>query len=273
MQLPQFDKQGHRGSRGLMPENTIPAMYKAIDFGVTTLEMDVVISKDKKVVVSHDPYFNADITTTPHGKTLSKAEGLNLLIYTMNYDSIKKYDVGLKPHPAFPRQQKIAVNKPLLEDLIRSSESYARKKGTSLLWYNIETKSKPGGDGLQHPAPQEFVDLLVAVIMKEGIAGRTVIQSFDIRTLQEVNRKYPSIKTSLLIEGTDKRTLDEQLADLGFLPAVYSPQYILVTSQLVKTCHEKGIKIIPWTINTKPEIERIKSFGVDGIITDYPDLF
>lgn len=273
VQLPQFDKQGHRGSRGLMPENTIPAMYKAIDFGVTTLEMDVVISKDKKVVVSHDPYFNADITTTPHGKTLSKAEGLNLLMYTMNYDSIKKYDVGLKPHPAFPRQQKIAVNKPLLEDLIRSSEAYARKKVTSLLWYNIETKSKPGGDGLQHPAPQEFVDLLVAVIMKEGIAGRTVIQSFDIRTLQEVNRKYPSIKTSLLIEGTDKRTLDEQLADLGFLPAVYSPQYILVTSQLVKTCHEKGIKIIPWTINTKPEIERIKSFGVDGIITDYPDLF
>jgi glycerophosphoryl diester phosphodiesterase len=141
------------------------------------------------------------------------------------------------------------------------------------LWYNIETKSKLGGDGLQHPAPQEFVDLLVAVIMKEGIAGRTIIQSFDIRTLQEVNRKYPSIKTSLLVEGTDKRTLDEQLADLGFLPAVYSPQYILVTSQLVKTCHEKGIKIIPWTINTKPEIERIKSFGVDGIITDYPDLF
>jgi len=273
VQLPQFDKQGHRGSRGLMPENTIPAMYKAIDFGVTTLEMDVVISKDKKVVVSHDPYFNADITTTPNGKTLSKAEGLNLLMYTMNYDSIKKYDVGLKPHPAFPRQQKIAVNKPLLEDLIRSSEAYATKKGTSLLWYNIETKSKPGGDGLQHPAPQEFVDLLVAVIMKEGIAGRTVIQSFDIRTLQEVNQKYPSIKTSLLIEGTDKRTLDEQLADLGFLPAVYSPQYILVTSQLVKTCHEKGIKIIPWTINTKPEIERIKSFGVDGIITDYPDLF
>ncbi len=273
VQLPKFDKQGHRGSRGLMPENTIPAMYKAIDFGVTTLEMDVVISKDKKVVVSHDPYFNADLTTTPHGKTISKAEGLKLLIYTMNYDSIKKYDVGLKPHPAFSRQQKIAVNKPLLEDLIRSSEAYARKKGTSPLWYNIETKSKPLSDGLQHPAPQEFVDLLVAVIMQEGIAGRTVIQSFDIRTLQVVNQKYPSIKTSLLIEGTDKRTLDDQLADLDFLPAVYSPQYILVTRQLVKTCHEKGMKIIPWTVNTKFEIERIKSFGVDGIITDYPDLF
>lgn len=272
-ELPQFDKQGHRGSRGLMPENTIPAMHKAIDFGVTTLEMDVVISKDKKVVVSHDPYFNADITTTPEGKILLKAEGSQRLLYTMNYDSIKKYDVGLKPHPGFPRQQKIAVNKSLLEELIRSTEAYAKQKNSSPLWYNIETKSKPGFDGVHHPAPGEFVDLLIAVIQKEGIAGRTVIQSFDMRTLQVVHQKYPSIKTSLLMENTDKRTLDEQLKELGFVPEVYSPHYSLVTPALVKSCHEKGMKIIPWTVNTKEEIERIRSLGVDGIITDYPDLF
>ncbi len=89
VELPQFDKQGHRGCRGLMPENTIPAMLKAIDLGVTTLEMDAVISKDKQVVVSHDPYFNADITTTPEGKTLSKAEAEKLLLYALNYDNIK----------------------------------------------------------------------------------------------------------------------------------------------------------------------------------------
>ena len=269
----QFDKQGHRGSRGLMPENTIPAMHKAIDLGVTTLEMDVVVSKDKKVVVSHDPYFNADITTTPHGKTLSKAEASNLLLYKMNYDSIKKYDVGLKPHPSFSRQQKMAVHKPLLSELIQSSEAYAANKRSTQLWYNIETKTKPSGDGVHHPAPEEFVDLLVAVIQKEGIADRTVIQSFDMRTLKVVHQKYPSIKTSLLIENTDKKTLDEQLTELGFIPAVYSPHYTLVNSQLIKSCHEKGMKIIPWTINTKQEIERIRSLGVDGIITDYPDLF
>ena len=272
-EFPQFDKQGHRGSRGLMPENTIPAMHKAIDLGVTTLEMDVVISKDKKVVVSHDPYFNADITTTPEGKTLSKEDAPKLLLYSMNYDSIKKYDVGLKPHPAFTRQQKIAVNKPLLSELIRSSEAYAKNKNALPLWYNIETKSKPSGDGIQHPAPEEFVDLLVTVIQKQGIYDRTVIQSFDMRTLRVVNQKYPSIKTALLMESTDKRTLDQQLAELGFLPAVYSPHYSLITSQLVKACHEKGMKIIPWTINTKQEIEKIKTLGVDGVITDYPDLF
>ncbi len=273
VELPQFDKQGHRGSRGLMPENTIPAMLTAIDWGVTTLEMDAVISKDKKVVVSHDPFFNADITTTPDGKFLSKEEGAKLLLYAMNYDSIKKYDVGSKPHSSFPRQQKMAVYKPLLADLIHSTETYSKQKSRPPLWYNIETKTKPSGDGVQHPAPEEFVDLLIAVIKKEGIVDRTVIQSFDLRTLQVVHQKYSSIKTSLLIENTDKRNFDAQLKELGFVPTVYSPHYSMVTPALVKDCHNKGMKIIPWTVNTKEEIERIKSLGVDGIITDYPDLF
>ncbi len=272
-EFPQFDKQGHRGSRGLMPENTIPAMHKAIDLGVTTLEMDAVISKDKKVFLSHDPYFNSDITTTPEGRSLSKTEGSTLLFYQMNYDTIIKYDAGLKSHPGFPRQQKLAVHKPLLSTVIQSSEAYAKQKKIAPLWYNIETKSTINGDGTHHPPPEEFVDLLVATIKKEGIAERTVIQSFDMRTLQVVRQKYPSFKTSLLIENTDKRTLDEQLNELGFVPTVYSPHYTLITPALIKTCHNKGMKVIPWTVNTKQEIERLKSIGVDGIITDYPDLF
>jgi glycerophosphoryl diester phosphodiesterase len=270
---PSFDKQGHRGSRGLMPENTIPAMKKAIDLNVTTLEMDANITKDKKVVVSHDPYFNADITTTPDGKFLSKEEASKLLLYGMTYDEIKKYDVGLKPHPSFPRQQKIAVHKPLLSELIKASEAYAKEKGKDQMWYNIETKSKEGGDGIKHPAPEEFVDVLVAVIQSEGIAPRTVIQSFDFRTLKVVHKKYPSIKTSMLIEGDDKRSLDEQLNALGFVPFVYSPHYSLVTAELVKACHSKGLKIVPWTVNKKEDIEKFKALGVDGVISDYPDLF
>lgn len=271
--FPTFDKQGHRGSRGLMPENTIPAMFKAIDLGVTTLEMDVVISRDKQVVVSHDPYFNADITTTPEGRHLSKQEGSSRLLYNLDYDSIKKYDVGLKPHPGFPRQQKIAVHKPLLSELIRASEKYAKEKGGAPLWYNIETKSNPSGDGTKHPAPEEFVDLLVAVIQKEGIADRTIIQSFDPRTLQVVHRKYPAIKTSYLVEATERKSLDGYLSDLGFTPFVLSPHFTLVSRQLVKDCHDKGMKVVPWTLNTKEQIQKARAAGVDGIITDYPDLF
>ena len=143
----------------------------------------------------------------------------------MPYDSIKKYDVGLKPHPGFPRQQKMAVHKPLLRDLIAASEAYANNNDKAPLWYNIETKTKGNSDGKAHPAPEPFVDLLVAVIQESGIAPRTVIQSFDIRTLQVVHQKYPHLKTSLLMESTTKQTLDEQLKELGFVPFAYSPHY------------------------------------------------
>jgi glycerophosphoryl diester phosphodiesterase len=124
-----------------MPENTIVAMYRGIDEGVNTLELDLHISKDRKVVVSHDPYFNELITTTPEGKFLSEEESRDRLLFTMNYDSIKKYDVGLKPYPDFPQQKKIPAYKPLLAVLIDSSEIYAAQKNRKI-FYNIEIKSK-----------------------------------------------------------------------------------------------------------------------------------
>lgn len=270
--LPSFDKEGHRGARGLMPENTIPAMLKAVDLGVTTLEMDLQISKDKKVVVSHDPNFNANITTTPDGKFLSKEEAKNLLLYNLNYDEIKKYDVGLKPHPDFPRQQKIAVYKPLLADLLDATEKYTKDKGINIL-YNIEIKSNAKNDGKNHPPVEEFVDLAMAVINQKGVASRTVIQSFDPRALVVMHRKYPNVATSLLIEAFDKRSLDDQLKEIGYTPTVYSPNHMLVTKQLVNECHQKNIKVVPWTINDLQRMKTLIAMGVDGIITDYPDLF
>jgi glycerophosphoryl diester phosphodiesterase len=267
-----FDKQGHRGSRGLMPENTIPAMRKAIDLGVTTLEMDLNISKDKKVVVSHDPHFNENITTTPEGGYLTKAEASKRLLYAMPYDSIRKYDVGLKPHPDFPKQEKVAAYKPLLAELIDASEAYAKQKGRTML-YNIEIKSKPENDGKKHPAVEEFVDLAMAVIKAKGTTARTTIQSFDPRALQVMHRKYPDVTTSLLIENNDKRSLDEQLKELGFTPKVYSPHYSLVTPALMEQCRQKNTKVVPWTVNSMDEMQRLIKLKVDGIITDYPDLF
>lgn len=268
----KFDQQGHRGARGLMPENTIPAMLKAIELGVTTLEMDLGISKDKKVVVSHDPYFHENITTTPEGRTITKAEAAKLLLYNMNYDSISKYDVGLKPHPLFPKQEKVAVNKPLLSDLIDASEAYAMQKGKTI-YYNIEIKSNAVNDRIKHPPVEEFVDLAMQVIQSRNISGKTTIQSFDPRALQVMHRKYASVKTSLLIEDDDKRSLKEQLDQLGFIPSIYSPHYSLVNEELIKQCHDKNIRVIPWTINNLEEISRLLKLGVDGIITDYPDLF
>ena len=270
--LGQFDKQGHRGSRGLMPENTIPAMLRAIDEGVATLELDVVISKDSQVVVSHDPFFHQNITTTPDGKTLTKKEAVDHLLFTMNYDSIRKYDVGLKPHPDFQQQQKMAVHKPLLKDMVMATEKYAAEKNNPV-HYNIEIKSKAEGDGVTHPAIPAFTELVIKTLQELGTLNKTIIQSFDIRPLQYLHQKYPDVQTSLLILGTDKRTLDEQLNELGFVPAYYSPHYSLVTAELLNQCHQKNIRVVPWTVNSKKEIEQLKNLGVDGIITDYPNLF
>lgn len=268
-----LDKQGHRGCRGLMPENTIPAMMKAIDLGVTTLEMDAVITSDHEVILSHEPFFNPEISTHADGKPVSQQEALNLNIYKMTLAETQMFDVGLKPHPRFPRQQKMAVTKPTLSLLIDSVEKYVADNKRSLPYYNIETKSTPATDNLYHPSPAVFVKLLMDVIVARGIQSRVIIQSFDRRTIQEVRRSYPGIVTSLLIEDWDSTNFSTQLRLCGFTPEIYSPHYSHVNEQLIKDCHARKMRIIPWTVNDKKEIDRLKGMGVDGIITDYPDLF
>lgn len=269
----EFDKQGHRGCRGLMPENTIPAMIHALDLGVTTLEMDVVITKDRKVILSHEPWFSQDITTKPDGSYMGPREERKYNIYWMTNEETKTFDVGLKPHPRFPQQKKIKVTKPLLAEVIDSvnKEMMTRKRPDPQ--FNIETKSNPMGDGVFHPKPEEFVELLMTVVNDKGIGHRTIIQSFDLRALQYLHNKYPDIRTAMLIDTTDTRSLKEQLALLGFIPTIYSPHFSLVNSQLIRDCHRKGIRVIPWTVNEKEKIEELKQMGVDGIISDYPNLF
>lgn len=269
----QFDREGHRGCRGLMPENTIPAFKKAIDLGVNTLEMDVSFTKDKQAILSHEPFFNHEITTKADGKYVEESEEKSLNIYQMTYEQTQQYDVGLKPHPRFSEQQKLPAHKPRLADVIDSSEAYAKLKGLRPLQYNIETKTKPETDNVYHPAPVEFVDLLMAVIIDKKIQERVIIQSFDMRTLQYLHEKYPSIKTAYLFEPPSAKSLSERLNELGFIPTVYSPEYITVTAEVIKECKEKNIQIIPWTVNDLAAIKELKKMGVDGIISDYPNLF
>ena len=269
----EFDKQGHRGCRGLMPENTVRAMIRAVDLGVTTLEMDVVITRDRKVVLSHEPWMGHEISTKPDGTLVTKEEEKSLNIYKMDYAEVQKYDVGSRPHPRFPRQEKIKVHKPLLAEVLDSVTATMMTRRRPMPYYNIETKSNPLGDNIYHPEPAEFVELLVAVLKEKGVIDLVIIQSFDFRTLQYLHEKYPEIKTAMLIEGYDKRGLDAQLKALGFTPDIYSPAHELVNEKLVKTCHQQKMKLISWTVNDKARIEELKKLGVDGIITDYPDLF
>ena len=270
--LDDFDVQGHRGCRGLMPENTIPAMLKALDLGVTTLEMDVVVSKDKQIVVSHEPWFETEITTKPDGSFIKPGQGMQYNIFQMNYDEIVTYDVGMKPHPRFPKQQKIKTIKPLLSDLFDSVTESMKTRRRPFPYFNIETKCLPAGDGRFHPKPAEFVELLMEVVKEKQLEERVIIQSFDFRTLQYLHEKYPTIKTAMLIEDSDVNDFDGQLKRLGYIPQIYSPNHTLVDEEMVKQCHEKGMKIIPWTVNDTKRFKKLKKLGIDGVITDYPDM-
>lgn len=268
-----FDKQGHRGCRGLMPENTIAAMLEAVSLGVTTLEMDVCISNDKKVLLSHEPFFNHEITTKPGGGFIDEKEERSFNLYQMNYADIIKYDVGTKPHPRFPGQRKMKAVKPLLADVFKAVHEYMMMARRPPPFFNIETKTTREGDNIFHPKPEEFVELLMAVIKEYQLEKQVIIQSFDFRTLQYLHKKYPAVKTAMLIEASNKSSFRKQLSDLGFTPTIYSPESILVIPGLVKACRDLNMKIIPWTVNDKKQIAFLKEMGVDGIITDYPNLF
>lgn len=266
----EFEVQGNRGARGLMPENTIPSMIKALEIGATTLKMEVVISKDKQVVVSQEPYFNHVISISPTGEVITLKNEKKFNIYQMNYDEVKQFDVGSKPNPRFPQQEKFRVEKPLLSDLIDKVEFFASKKKKSKPHYNIETKLIRKGDGEFQPSPEEYVELVMAVIKAKKLEKRVTIHSFDIRSLQYLHQKYPQIPTSLGID--EKEDFENNIKALGFNPTIYSPYMPLVGKGLVDKCHAAGIKIIPWTVNTVKDIIYLKNLGVDGIVTDYPNL-
>ncbi len=268
-----IDYQAHRGGRGLMPENTIAAMLAVMDNEkVTTLEMDLAITKDKQVVVSHDPILNPLITTKPDG-TYIKADEINKnIIYQMDYATLEKYDVGLKIHPGFTSQKKLAVAIPTLASLMDSVELKGASIGRKMN-YNIEIKSVDGKDGIEHPSPDEFVELVVATLQKKNMLKRTSIQSFDLRPLRVLHEKYPTIQTVFLVEGKQSTDVQNQIDLLGFVPTIYSPEFKYVTRQMVDYCHQHQMKIIPWTVNNQAEINALIALKVDGIISDYPNLY
>ncbi len=185
------------------------------------------------------------------------------------YLEISKCDCGSKTHPKYPEQQKMKVSKPLLTDMIDAVENYLKEKKLPPIKYNIETKSEPKTDNIAHPAPADFVSLLYKTLKAKGILNKTTVQSFDIRTLQEIKKLDSSLSLALLIEN--KPYFAKNIQELGFKPAIYSPYFALVTDALVSYCKKESIKLIPWTVNDYETMLKLKVQGVDGIITDYPD--
>ena len=266
---PRPDLQAHRGGRGLMPENSIPAMLHGVELGVRTLELDCVISADGQVVVSHDVYMSSDFMSKPDGTPVARSEEKQYELYRMSYDSIRRFQEGIRTYPKFPEQALVRTYKPLLANLIDSVEAYVAAHHLKPVYYNIETKSSPDGDDIYHPKPERFVSLVMGVIRSKGIAGRVTIQSFDPRTLQVLHKTDPGQTTALLVENRDG--LAKNIERLGFTPAIYSPYYLFVNADLVKEAHERKVAVLPWTVNTESDMKAMSDLGVDGIISDYPD--
>ena len=264
-----IDIQGHRGCRGLMPENTLPAFQKALELDVTTLELDLAVSQDKQLVVSHEPYFRAGLSIAPDGTPITKEDELNHNIYQMPYETVKLYDVGSLPDESHPEQEKIRTFKPLLRDVVNKANQYAHTMQKPRVKYNIEIKRSPEYDGEFHPPVAEFVDLVLSAVNELDIFDQTTIQSFDAEALRLVKAKAPRIKTAWLI--MNQKTVQENITDLGFKPEIYSCYFKLLNEADVAYLQENEILVIPWTVNEREDIQSMIGLGVDGIISDYPD--
>jgi glycerophosphoryl diester phosphodiesterase len=267
--MPRFEVQGHRGARGLKPENTIPAFITALDSGVMTLEMDVVITKDKQVILSHEPFMSASICLDTAGRPISEKDEKKYNIYEMTYAEVSKYDCGSRGNEKFLQQEKIALSKPLLRDVIVAVEDHIKSSTLYEVDYNIEIKSSPDGDKKFHPSVEEYSDLVYRVVNDYLPLERVVIQSFDFRVLRYWKKKYPHIRLAALVENI--KSIESNLADLGFNPSIYSPYYKLLSKDKVTQLHKRKIRVIPWTVNDEKEMLALKGMGVDGFITDYPD--
>ena len=260
---PGFDWQGHRGCRGLLPENSIPAFLHALSFSdVTTLELDLAVSKDHQLIVSHEPWFNPAICTLPDS---ANAE-LRYRIYEKTVEEISTIDCGSKGNPRFPEQTKQRTGKPTLDEVVEAVQQAFPNR--EIRW-NIEIKSDKNWDGQLTPPIAEYTRLVLEAVRRLKISSRCTVQSFDVRPLQILHQEAPDLLLTLLVENT--AGLEANIRKLGFTPYAYSPYYLMVNKKLVRHCHQKGMKLIPWTVNDVPAMRRLIRLGVDGIITDYPN--
>jgi glycerophosphoryl diester phosphodiesterase len=263
-----FDLQGHRGARGLAPENTLQAFATALSIGVTTLELDTGVTKDGVVVIHHDRRLNPDIARGPDGRWV---EAPAPLIHELSFEELRRYDVGrLRPGSKiaeqFPDQQPAdGARVPALAELFELVE----KAGNTTVRFSIETKLGPQAPE-ETLAPEPFARAVIGEIRKAGLEERTSIQSFDWRTLQVVEREAPAIAT-VYLTGRKRDGGSQPKAVHAAGGRIWSPYFVEMDSASVVEARALGLRVIPWTVNEPAAIERVLDLGVDGLITDFPD--
>lgn len=263
------DIHGHRGCRGLLPENSLPAFLKATELGCDYLELDVVMSKDGQLIVSHEPWMRGDICTTPEGDPISAEEERTFNLYAMTVAEIQRFDCGSLEHEEYADQDTRSTYKPTLAQVVAAVDEHAMLSGVAAPSFNIEVKSEPELYGTFQPDPKTFALAVIDEVDALGIADRCVIQSFDPAILEAIHAERDDLHLAFLVE--DKASLNEHLARLSFVPAIFSPHFSMVDEKLLHAIREKQMELIVWTVNEPADIRRMLDLGVDGIITDYPD--
>lgn len=272
-----FDLQGHRGAMGLRPENTLSGFFKAVDLGVRTIEFDLAVSKEHKLIISHDPWFRSDLCLQPDGSPIPKQKERTFRLYELSYEEIAQFDCGSLQHPSHPEQVTETAKKPLMTEAMNAIDEYINSRQLSPVRYNIEIKTDPAWDRTLTPDPDDFARLVYEELQqvnknREGnILERVNIQSFDPRALKAFRNIAPTVPIAILIY--EEGTVDEHIDHFGFLPEIYSPNYGLLSEEHMERAHELGMRVIPWTVNRPQDMKEMVRLGVDGLITDYPDRF
>jgi glycerophosphoryl diester phosphodiesterase len=262
---------GHRGCRGLRPENTLPAFQHALALGVDVLEMDVVVSADLQVVVSHEPWLNAKFCSSPTGQSILPEQEGSHNFFQMPYAVIRQYECGLRPHPAFPEQVSQPACKPLLREVLFSAERACQQLGRAPVGYSIEIKCSPDGDHLFHPPPAQFLDLVLTEIHAAGVLARTTLLCFDERILRLAHQLMPALPTCFLLEAATPWV--SRIQQLGFVPSTLGPDFVTVTPAAILAVRAAfpSLRLVPWTVNQPEDMKQLIALRVDGITTDYPD--
>ena len=262
---------GHRGCRGLRPENTISAFLHAVALGVDALELDVVISADAQVVVSHEPWPSALFCSMADEASIPPATEQQHNFYRLPYATIRTFDCGQRRHPGFPEQALGPAHKPLLSEVIQAADRLAWQLGRPLPAFSVEVKSTPTGDNIFHPEPVEFVRLVLTELAAPQVLERTTLLSFDERILQTARAACPSLRLCLLTE--EPRLVPSLFETLGFVPHVWGPKYLLLTQAIIEEVRAAYplLELVPWTVNAPASMQQLIDWRVTGITTDYPD--
>ena len=272
-----FSIQGHRGARGLLPENTIESCCRAVALGVDGLEIDVVVSKDNQLVVSHEPWMSPLFCSFPNGNAVD-TEGV--LLKNLTVSEIQQYDCGSRGNARCPTQVPTRAYKPTFYELVTAVHAFCEKENLKKPFWNIEVKSHPKWYGRFVPIPSIFARLLINELKKLGFNDNSnfYVSSFDPQFLRafrkqtpsRYSRDVPSVYLAFLTEN--RLSFRQNMRNLGFKPAIYSPYHKFLNKKTIETAHKYGVKVMTWTVNDPKTANILRGWQIDGLITDFPNL-